>query len=351
MEKAGPALNNEMIRDHRSATSVLALCIALSAMAQPPPGYYDPAVGLTGAALKVALNGIISPHTAHSYGQLWNDFQSTDVRGDGKVWDIYSDRPDSISPYAFAFITDQCGNYDSEGDCYNREHSVPQSWFNSGTPMVTDLHHIYPTDGWVNNKRGDLPYGEVGSPDWTSLNGSTLGYSITPGYPYTVFEPIDAFKGDLARTYFYMMTRYLPDVGGWNSPMFSSGDLGAWARNMLLAWNDADPVSQKEIDRNNAIYAIQGNRNPYIDHPEWAHFVWTSTVGLLENQPMANRLWFSDGSLCRSNGREWTTVDVFGADGRSLFSAPFQGEQLVLPDMPPGLYIARSGPDVLRFVR
>ena len=139
-------------------TVLLAQAAALSAIgfAQPPPGYYDAASGLTGPPLKAALFGIISPHTVHSYAQLWNDFESTDDRDDnGKVWDIYSDIPDSVAPYQYTFGTDQCGSYNSEGDCYNREHTVPQSWFNGDAPMVSDLFHIYPTDGWVNNKRGD----------------------------------------------------------------------------------------------------------------------------------------------------------------------------------------------------
>ena len=338
----------------KNIKALLVACCSLpgfSASAQIPPGYYDNAAGLTGPALKSALYGIISPHNVQSYAQLWNHFEATDMRADGKVWDIYSDRPDSIAPYSFTFGTDQCGNYNGEGDCYNREHTVPQDWFNGASPMLTDLFHVYPTDGWVNNKRGSLPYAEVGSTAWTGLNGSKTGYSITPGYQYTVFEPIDAFKGDLARTYFYMMTRYLPDVSSWSSPMFSAGDLSVWAESLMIDWSDGDPVSQKELDRNNAIYGIQDNRNPFIDHPEWIHSIWTSTVGIGEDRSSADRLWVAGDELCRGDDQGPTTIEVFGADGRLLLKDVFRGTRFPLPAIPEGVYLTRVGIETLRFVR
>ncbi|OFY71803.1 MAG: hypothetical protein A2265_01200, partial [Bacteroidetes bacterium RIFOXYA12_FULL_33_9] len=168
-----------------------------------------------------------------------------------------------------------CGNYNSENDCYNREHSWPQSWFDESSPMVSDLFHVYPTDGYVNGKRANYPYGEVNSPNWTSMNGSKLGTCSYPGYTGIVFEPIDAYKGDFARTYFYMSTRYYGEDAGWTgSPMVNGAELEPWAMKMMLEWSDADPVSQKEIDRNNAVYGIQNNRNPFIDHPEYAMEIW-----------------------------------------------------------------------------
>ena len=126
------------------------------AIAQPPPGYYDPAQGLSGPALRSALAGIIDGHTVLSNADLWSAFETTDDRPDGFVWDIYSDVPGGTPPYLYTFGTDQCGTYNSEGDCYNREHTMPQSWFGGSAPMDTDLHHIMPTDGWVNLQRGNL---------------------------------------------------------------------------------------------------------------------------------------------------------------------------------------------------
>lgn len=324
---------------------------AAIAFGQPPPGYYDPANGLSGPALKAALFDIISPHTVHTYAQLWNDFESTDDRDDnGKVWDIYSDIPGGSAPYLYTFGSDQCGTYDSEGDCYNREHTVPQSWFNGATPMYTDLHHLYPVDGWVNNKRGELPYGEVGSTDWTGQNGTKTGNSITPGYNNTVCEPIDAYKGDIARTYFYMMTRYMNVADNWTSDMFSNGDLTIWAENMLLQWHVDDPVTQKEVDRNNAVYAIQNNRNPYIDHPEWAHSIWGPFAGLAE-QTDQGMLWYAEGTLHRAPSAEQHTATIMDASGRAVLIAPFTASSLALPEMPHGIYVARVGNKMLRFAR
>ncbi len=123
-----------------------------------PAGYYDSAAGLTGTALQQALHDIIDNHTSVTYDDLWTHFQNTDKKSDGTVWDMYSDIPSGTPPYTYIFVTNQCGSsgYDSEADCYNREHSFPKSWFGGDDqyPMYSDLFHMYPTDGWVNNKRG-----------------------------------------------------------------------------------------------------------------------------------------------------------------------------------------------------
>ncbi len=247
-----------------------------------PPGYYDTATG-TGEALKTQLYNIIKGHTSKSYDYLWTAFQTTDKKSNGKVWDMYSDVPGGTPPYEYTFVTDQCGNYGGEGECYNREHSFPKSWFNDASPMYTDLFHLYPTDGYVNGQRSNYPFGDVGSAYWTSQNGSKVGTCSDPGYSGTVFEPRDDFKGDFARTYFYMATRYENVIASWET-YDSNGDavldgtsypcFEQWAIDMLLAWHTADPVSAKETARNDAVHLIQGNRNPYIDHPEWVQAVW-----------------------------------------------------------------------------
>ncbi len=264
--------------------SFLFLVSVLFTAAQPPAGYYDPAAGLYKTALQQALHDIIDNHTSITYDYIWTAFQTTDKRADGKVWDIYSDIPGGTPPYEYTFGTDQCGNYSGEGSCYNREHSWPKSWFSDLTPMYTDLFHIYPTDGYVNGKRSNYAYGKVGSASWTSQNGSKLGSCATAGFTGTVFEPIDAYKGDLARSYFYMATRYYNEDSGWaGGDMTVGSQLKPWAMTMMLQWSAADPVSQKEIDRNNAIYAIQNNRNPFIDHPEYALNIWGTNAGIAED--------------------------------------------------------------------
>lgn len=271
--------------------SFLLSLITISALAQIPAGYYNNATG-TGPALKTQLKNIISiGHNPGSYGGLWIAYQTTDrdyyYENDGTILDIYSERPTAADPYNFTVGTNQCGSYNSESDCYNREHIIPQSLFNEALPMVADIHFIRATDGYVNNIRGSFPFGNVGVTNYISNNGSKRGSSVSAGYTGTVFEPIDEFKGDIARMIFYFVTRYETQLSG-----FSSGDmlgnsaypgLQTWELNQLLAWHNLDPVSPAEIGRNNASYAYQGNRNPYIDNPNYVNLVWgTQTV---DNQP------------------------------------------------------------------
>ena len=246
--------------------------------------YYQNANGKKGSALKTALRGIIYNRTEKTYNYLWTAFQTTDVRSDGKIWDMYS----NITNYT---PVTSGSSYSAEGDSYNREHSFPQSWFGSNTPMYTDLHHIYPTDGYVNGKRSNYPFGEttgVGKNGYKSANDfSKLGPCSLSGYSGTVFEPADEYKGDFARTYFYMVTCYEEKLHDWYTN-YSSTDvvvtidgstypaLQLWQLNMLLKWAKNDPVSQKEIDRNNAVYGIQNNRNPFIDYPGLEQYIWGS---------------------------------------------------------------------------
>jgi hypothetical protein len=157
--------------------------------------------------------------------------------------------------------------------------------------MDSDIFHIYPTDGKVNGMRSNYPYGAVTSPTWTSLNGSKLGPCTWSGYSGTVFEPIDAYKGDFARTYFYMSTRYYTEDAGWaGSPATTGSQLKPWALQLMLHWSNIDPVSQKETDRNNTVYGMQHNRNPFIDHPEYASLIWGNPVGTEEMNNLSVQL-------------------------------------------------------------
>lgn len=322
--------------------SALFLLLPSLAMAQPPAGYYDPAAGLSGEALRQALYGIINGHTVITNSMLWEAYYETDRKPNNTVWDMYSDVPGGIPPYAYQFVVDQCGTYDGEGDCFNREHSFPQSWFNSAAPMGTDLFHLYPTDAWVNQKRANWPYGEVNAPTWTSQNGGKLGPCAYPGCSGTVFEPIDAYKGDLARGYFYMLTRYLPDLGNWPCPMMADGEFLPWAEAMLVEWHLQDPVSPKEVDRNNAVFGIQDNRNPYIDHPEWVTAIWGPTAGLTERTASLAGLWWDGERLHLRNTlpREAYTLTMTDATGRTAGTWTVRGDvgSLPLPEGS-GLYL------------
>ncbi|MFC5871490.1 Por secretion system C-terminal sorting domain-containing protein [Chryseobacterium arachidis] len=255
------------------------------ANAQAPAGYYNSANGLSGANLKTALSTIITNgHQDKGYSGLWTAYKTTDIdknyENDGSILDIYSEKPTAIDPYKYTPVTNQCGTYSVEGNCYNREHIVPQSLFNESSPMVSDVHFIRATDGKVNGMRSNYPFGKVGTATFTSKNGSKLGNSTSSGYSGTVFEPIDEFKGDVARMIFYFVTRYQNKLS-----TFSTGNMLAnstfpglqtWELNVLLAWHNQDPVSQAEINRNNASYTFQGNRNPFIDNPNYVNLIWGS---------------------------------------------------------------------------
>ena len=305
----------------------IGLWLALFATAQPA-NYYNSANGLAGNQLKVALHNIIKGHTSISYGQLWNAFWSTDNKGNGVVWDMYSDIPNGTPPYIYYLGTDQCGNYSGEGDCYNREHSWPSSWFNDQTTPRTDLHHIFPTDGWVNNKRGNYAFGEVRSASWTSRNGSKLGNCKTSGFTGTVFEPIDEYKGDFARAIMYTSERYYTEDSGWgSSDMTTKSEIKPWAIQMLLRWNEQDPVSQKEINRNNAIYNdYQHNRNPFVDHPEYARMIWDPTWNAVEETIEAVYLFPNPVDAGQTlhvsgNANQFDAVTICDLNGRTLLKA------------------------------
>lgn len=263
---------------------VAAFCRAnvVTGVAAVPDNYYSAVDNKSSAeSILDALNTIISGHTVISYKGLEPYYEQTDFAGD-TVWDMYS-----TCRFTMA---DANKSQNSVCDAWNKEHSIPQSWFNEGSPMKSDLFHVYPTDARVNNFRSNLPYGEVagnngaGFPDNFGGHGlGKKGSNTFPGYTGTVFEPADEYKGDFARTYFYMVARYrnnaLNASGG--SAVFTSNktNLTEFAKNLFLKWHRQDPVSQKEIDRNQAVYGIQNNRNPFIDYPELAEYIWGDHVG------------------------------------------------------------------------
>ncbi len=252
---------------------VTCLLTVLCTWAQGPNNsgmYYQNANGKSGQALRSALYEIINPHTDLGYDGLWTAYQTTDKRPDGFVRDWYSNTT------SFRFGTDQAGNYSKEGDVYNREHSVPQSWFNKAKPMKADVVHVIPTDGYVNNRRSNNPFGEVSNVTYASNNNySKVGSCRTTGYSGTVFEPNDEIKGDIARIYFYMSTCYADRNDGWGG-IFTSTGLVSWHMDMMMRWSKQDPIDDVEIARNNAVYQLQKNRNPFVDYPGLEEYIWGS---------------------------------------------------------------------------
>lgn len=265
---------------NNSILVVIFLCVSFSLTGQVPKGYYADINGKSGAELKTALYNIVKEPDVLPYSRLWQAFEVTDTRKDNTVWDIYSENLEVGALYYYDFKNNRCGLSRKEGDCYNREHTLPRSWFNDTPYMDSDLFHIYPTDGYVNNRRSNLPYGEVGITMWESSNGSKIGQNTFGSYTKTVFEPVDEYKGDLARTYFYLVTAYEDYLPGWSSEQAGGSKypgLSDWSVELLLKWHHEDPVSIKEVRRNEEVYKLQGNRNPFIDYPDLAEHVWGTT--------------------------------------------------------------------------
>lgn len=245
----------------------------------------------TSDALRIALCTIISNgYTSTSYSNLKNDMYAassnpTDFNnGSSKTLeDIYSSKAYTVS--------EDGSSATSCGTGWNKEHTIPQSWFNEATPMKSDAHHVFPTDIKMNSVRSNYPYGENNA----SLSCSSYGYghlgtSTFSGYTGTVFDPgaggeNGSYKGDLARAYFYMVTRYRTTnfTNGTGNVCFTYtnnvADLTTYMKNLMLKWHREDPVSEKERIRNNAIYAHQHNRNPFIDYPELVEYIWGNKVG------------------------------------------------------------------------
>ncbi|MDY5982900.1 MAG: endonuclease [Anaeroplasma sp.] len=260
-------------------TMCLASVLGVSSVASD---YYAPITNTTnGSNLSSSLHTLITnTHTTKlSYANVWTAYKTTDTfPGTPIIWDTYSE-------YLYTYGTDQTGSsgYTGEGDNYNREHTVPQSWFGKASPMVADVFHILATDGKVNGMRSNYPYGEVDTSTYTSGNGGKLGSSKLSGYNGTVFEPIDEYKGDIARGYMYMAIRYSDQLSSWTvgeaQKIFTGSYpyLTSYAMDLFTKWSHLDPVSDKEIIRNDAIEDVQGNRNPFIDHPEWIDTIWTNS--------------------------------------------------------------------------
>ena len=262
--------------------------------------YYAAADGKKGYELKTALCGIIRAgleDNVVSYTPgLWNAYPKTDAKPDDntKVWDMYS----NTTNFTFGDDQDKGSGGTSEGQFYNREHSFPREWFGGAkAPMNTDLFHVYPTDKLVNNKRSSFPYGETTGEDYT-LNGknlkgyksnndfSKLGLNTYSDYEGTVFEPNDIYKGDFARSYFYMVTCYESELPTWTSAQEHTLDgttghaFKDWQLNMLMKWAKNDEVSEKETNRNKEVYKIQSNRNPFIDYPGLEEYIWGDLVNV-----------------------------------------------------------------------
>lgn len=256
--------------------SIFVFCFLLifSAFAQIPEGYYDAAIGKKKAYLKTALHLKIKNATVLKYGGgkgfTWSGFAKTDVRPtDGKVWDMYAN-----SNFSFRGDSSVIG--------MNIEHSFAKSWWGGAeTQAYKDLHHLNPSEALANQRKSSYMMAVVDSTIIYNNGVIKVGKTtLKTGMVIPAWEPADEYKGDFARIYMYMVTAYedYAPLWGYDSehqldnntyPVFEP-----WAVNLYLIWAKQDPVSVKEINRNNEVYKIQGNRNPFIDFPDMADYVW-----------------------------------------------------------------------------
>lgn len=256
------------------------MLVGLTAWSEIPNGYYSNAIGKQDESLMTALEAIVYTHTILGYDYMWTAYDVTDLGSDGYYIDMYSN-------CKYNNQSDHVAGASHVGEGINREHSFPKSWFGGEvSPMFTDLTMLIPTDAFVNQRRSNYPYGvcEGGVtytyPEMNVTMKGKLGTSTYDGYSSKVFEPDDEYKGDFARIYFYMVTCYKSDVSNWpgcDQLDYSHNQYKAfsdWSMRLLLEWHRADPVSQKEINRNEAVYIEQGNRNPFVDHPELVEYIW-----------------------------------------------------------------------------
>lgn len=250
--------------------------VSICVSAQIPLNYYVSAEGKSGATLKTALYQIINPHTVLDYYDMWLYYPTTDCRPENTsvIWDMYSNNSTLFSE-RFGVM--------------EREHCVPKSWWGGSTTDThySDLFNLYPSYGEANQEKLNYPLSEVASVVYD--NGSCkVGTSIYSGYSDDAFEPADEYKGDFARTYFYMVTCY-QNITTWETYSYCMFEnttyptIKTWALNLLLEWHRNDSVSDKEISRNNAVYGFQNNRNPFVDYPELVEHVWGKDTTVVWN--------------------------------------------------------------------
>lgn len=353
---------------------LLVICLTAGiSEAQIPNGYYDAADGLTGYSLKTALKVIIDDiddgnglpfHNPQPYSDLdlaypmpnsgfRDDYATYD--NDGFLLDIYSENPGGADPYNHELVTDECGNYNAEGVCYNKEHLLPQSFFNQQMPMRGDIHYVFPTDGQVNGYRGNLPFGEVDNPSLTTLNGSKRGTNNYPGYTGNVFEPLDEFKGDIARALFYFAVRYEDDINtsGWDSPndnvlnANNSQFYDNWYIDLLLSWHLSDPVSQEELDRNENGFMHQNNRNPFIDNPTYVQAIWDENFSTAGFDALSVNLYpnpVKGGYFTISaDNATGLTIEVYSILGKRVLTRKSSQTKTTIPvdNWPSGVYLVK----------
>ena len=271
---------------HKHFLSIFFLLIPLLLQAEEMPvGYYNAIDGKQDSVLKSTLGQIIRPHTAIPYGSgaesTWGVFYYSDQNEEGYCMDMYCDSWKKFT--SVGAVVSGC----------NIEHSFAKSWWGgSKNDAYKDCYHLNPSNATANSARSNYPLG-VPTKDLKdqSVTGSLkVGRATYEGETFWVFEPKDEYKGDFARAYFYMATCYGDELT-WR---LDNKDVGSkyamrndsylefrdWEIEVLLTWHRQDPVSEKETKRMDAVSDFQHNRNPYIDYPELAEYIWGNKKGI-----------------------------------------------------------------------
>ena len=253
-----------------------------------PVGYYNAIDGTKDSELKDSLRQIIRPHTAIPYGSgagnTWGVFYYSDQDDEGYCMDMYCDTWKKFT--SVGAVVSGC----------NIEHSFAKSWWGgSKNDAYKDCYHLNPSNTTANSSRSNYPLG-VPTKDLKdqSVTGSLkVGRATYEGETFWVFEPKDEYKGDFARAYFYMATCYGDELT-WR---LDNKDVGSkyamrndsylefrdWEIEVLITWHRQDPVSEKETKRMDAVSDFQHNRNPFIDYPDLAEYIWGNKKGTSVN--------------------------------------------------------------------
>jgi len=312
-----------------------------------PAGYYSSLEGLSGAALKQGIQNIIANPAvvrAHNYGDIVEILKKADQNplNSNQVWMMYVEAPRAKLDF-------QTGS--SNVGTWNREHIYPQSrgGFSNGTSSTpdginvwlptnaddinaahADAHHLRAEDGPENSSRNNRDYGG------TDYNGPTGNQG--------------SWKGDVARALFYMAIRYNAlDLVNGNPPDTTVGQLGDLAS--LLTWNHSDPSDDFEMNRNNYIYTWQMNRNPFIDHPNLADYIWGVHAGeawsatlTTEDVAKLQMVLYPNPAhdfLMISGTVERGQIEIYNIAGQQVRTFDFDGTTRLQLGLPSGVYMAR----------
>lgn len=262
------------------------------------PGTYYNSIDTTQscAAFMTILKSRLNSGVSYiDYAQVDNNYNLTDLKaseigGGQAIVDRYcTENPNGTDYCVFRYSTNFCMTTPpdtSQCVCYNKEHAFPKSWFGSTYPAYSDMHFVWPADNRTNMTKSNFTIGYAKNVYFSSKNGSKVGVSDNAkNFGYTssnVFEPIDSFKGDFARAYLYVVTRYLDSLNAWKGRSTADYVLAGsaypgfdpWILQLCVQWHKLDPPSAFEKSRNDAVYSIQGNRNPYVDYPHWVEKVF-----------------------------------------------------------------------------